>query len=200
MKEYYPRSKIYGEHNRKDFDGISMVGFVHRYLQNFGHKKSRRRKSEDEIDLEVFTKLVQLDTKLSITVPRQLLPTASQQLYRCLQHTTRSDIIKVWIFAERVDFNSFLTIDVGQINAYEVLRRQDIVGFAHFYLKQFVESKSAHEIDVQIYNKLVKVDSKLGTAASEQLRWCLEYTTRSDIIKVYFLHQIRLNINLDYRL
>ena len=46
------------------------------------------------------------------------------------------------------------------------------------------ESKTDDKIDIQVYDKLVQLDSKLGTAASEQLCWCLQYTTRSDIIEV----------------
>ena len=60
-------------------------------------------------------------------------------------------------------------------------------GFANLYLRRFEkESKSDNEIDIQVYDKLVQLDSKLGTTASEQLTCCLVYTTRSDIIKVYF--------------
>ena len=61
------------------------------------------------------------------------------------------------------------------------------VGLAHFYLQKCdEESKSDDKIDVQCYTKLVQLDSTLGTTASEQMRWCLEYTTRNDIIKVKF--------------
>lgn len=41
----------------------------------------------DKIDIEVYTKLFELDSKLGTT--------ASEQLRRCLQNTIRSDIIKV---------------------------------------------------------------------------------------------------------
>ena len=40
------------------------------------------------------------------------------------------------------------------------------------------------EINIQVYTKLVQLDSKLGTTSSEQLGCCLKYTTRSNIIKV----------------
>ena len=60
------------------------------------------------------------------------------------------------------------------------------VGFAHFYLHHYdKKSKIDDEIDIQVYTKLVQLDSRLGTTASEQLKECLKYTTRSDIIKVY---------------
>ena len=46
------------------------------------------------------------------------------------------------------------------------------------------ESKSNDEIDKELYAELVKLDTRLGIRASEQLYKCLENTTRSDIIKV----------------
>ena len=56
-------------------------------------------KPHDEIDIHVFKRLSELDTKLGTT--------AFEQLYRCLYHTTRWDIIKVRLY----DLNiSFLTI------------------------------------------------------------------------------------------
>ena len=69
------------------------------------------------------------------------------------------------------------------MNEYEIVKNKRFVGFADKYLYQF-KSKSQDQIDIHIYAKLVKLDTRLGTTASEQLRWCLEYTTRSDIIKV----------------
>ena len=47
-----------------------------------------------------------------------------------------------------------------------------------------MESKTEDKIDIQVYTKLVKLDSKIGTTASKQLFWCLRFTTRSDIIEV----------------
>ena len=44
-------------------------------------------KSNDKINKEVYTKLVELETRLGAK--------ASRQLYKCLENTTRSDIIKV---------------------------------------------------------------------------------------------------------
>ena len=58
-------------------------------------------------------------------------------------------------------------------------------GFAPKYLDQCnVELKSDDQIDIEIYKELGKLDSKLGISASEQLRLCLQFTTRADIIKV----------------
>ena len=75
------------------------------------------------------------------------------------------------------------------VNEYEELRKKNFAGFAHLYLLRCdKESKSDNEIDIQIYNKLAQLDSKLGTTASEQLTCCLRHTTRFDIIKVRFFH------------
>ena len=61
---------------------------------------------------------------------------------------------------------------------------KDFIGFASKYLERFdEESKSDREIDREIYSKLVQLDSRLGTKASDQLYKCLSHTTRSDIIK-----------------
>ena len=81
-----------------------------------------------------------------------------------------------------------------QVEESDILREKDFkmhlgfmtyVSFAEVYLERFdKESKSDREIDREIYSKLVQLDSRLGTRASEQLFWCLSLTTRSDIIKV----------------
>ena len=63
--------------------------------------------------------------------------------------------------------------------------REEYVGFAELYLERCVEeSKPNDEIDKEVYAKLVELDTRLGTTASEQLFWCLKKTTDSDIIKV----------------
>ena len=73
------------------------------------------------------------------------------------------------------------------MDEYEELRRAGAVGFAHAYLDRWNEkSKSDDQIDIEVYTKRVQLDSKLGTTASEQLQWCLNFTSRSDVIKVYF--------------
>ena len=71
------------------------------------------------------------------------------------------------------------------MSEYVSLREANYVGFAHVYLQQCTnESKSDDKIDKEFYNELVKLDTRLGTTASEQLFKCLCKTTRSDIIKV----------------
>ena len=71
------------------------------------------------------------------------------------------------------------------MNEYESLRKKGLVGIAQFYLMRCIEeSKTDDGIDIQVYTKLIELDSRLGTTASEQLNLCLQLTTRSDIIKV----------------
>ena len=71
------------------------------------------------------------------------------------------------------------------MSEYVSLREANYVGFAHVYLQRCEkESKSNDGIDKEVYAKLVELDTRLGTTASEQLFECLQKTTRSDIIKV----------------
>ena len=71
------------------------------------------------------------------------------------------------------------------MNEYQNLRKKNWVGFAEKFLNRCnKESKSDDEIDREIYSKLVELDIRLGTTASEQLYKCLYRTTRLDIIKV----------------
>jgi len=74
------------------------------------------------------------------------------------------------------------------VNEYVSLREEDYVGFAEVYLEHCEEeSKSNDGIDKDVYSKLVELDTRLGTTASEQLFESLTKTTRSDIIKVEHL-------------
>ena len=38
--------------------------------------------------------------------------------------------------------------------------------------------------DVDLYKELINLDSKWGTSISEQFFWCLNSTTRKDVIQV----------------
>ena len=70
------------------------------------------------------------------------------------------------------DFKPFQTIDydgVNTLNEYEKFKATGYVGFASQYLQKCVESKSDDQINIQVYTKLVKLDSKIDTTASEQL-------------------------------
>ena len=69
---------------------------------------------------------------------------------------------------------------------YEELREKyDYVGYADYYLQNcWDESELKNKADVAIYKQLLKIDAKLGTTQSEQLRWCLRYSPRTDLIEV----------------
>ena len=70
-------------------------------------------------------------------------------------------------------------------NEYETLKRLQYVGFANKYLEYGkAKSKSDDEIDITVYTKLVQIDSKLGTTASEQLFRLFNYSLRLDLLKV----------------
>ena len=63
------------------------------------------------------------------------------------------------------------------------------------------EFKTDEKIDVEVYARLVELDTKLGTRTSEQLFLCLFLTTRLDIIKVRFYTKgLNIAMILDYRL
>ena len=55
------------------------------------------------------------------------------------------------------------------------------VGYAHYYL---VRRMKINEADATVYQRLVEIDTTLGTEISKQLLGCLGGTTRWDIIKV----------------
>ena len=63
-------------------------------------------------------------------------------------------------------------------NNYDKIRATGLVGFTTYYLH---ESK---DVDIEVFTKLLDLDSKLGTTNSEQLYKCLDLTTRHDLIKV----------------
>ena len=70
-------------------------------------------------------------------------------------------------------------------NLFDVLREKGFVGYAHYYLQKcWNKSEFKNNADVIIYKKLLEIDAKLGTTPSEQLRWCLAYSPRKDLIEV----------------
>ena len=77
-----------------------------------------------------------------------------------------------------------------------------IFGYATYYLSKCEnDSTMINEADATVYQKLVDIDSTLGTRFSNQLYWCLYYTTRWDIIKVLKFLQIKdLKNIIGYRL
>ena len=77
-------------------------------------------------------------------------------------------------------------MDLGAISdrcGYEKARKMGLVGFSHLYLQQCNRSID-NNVDAKTYNKLIYPDCSLGTSSSEELYWCLNYTTRLDLIKV----------------
>ena len=59
------------------------------------------------------------------------------------------------------------------------------MGFATIFLVRCKnDSKSDDELDIQVYTKLMELDSRLGSTATEQLFYCVMFTQRLDFIKV----------------
>ena len=159
------------------------VGFANVYLE----RCKKESKTGDEIDFEMYAKLVELDAKLGVT--------SSEQLFLCLRYTTRWDIIKVrtnkkFIFNLKLGILSlkncefFQIIDFEKVNEYELIRKQGWVGFSEIYLNQCNEESKIDDQVIEVYTKLGRLDARLGTTASEQLFKCLFRTTRPDLIKV----------------
>ena len=66
---------------------------------------------------------------------------------------------------------------------FDCFQGTDWIGFAHFYLQR-CGTKSDDEIDIQVYSKLVELDSRLGTTATEQLLQCIFHSLRLELVKV----------------
>ena len=62
------------------------MGFAHAYFDRLIRQES---KSDDEIDIKVYARLMELDSRLDTT--------AAEQLFYCIQKTQRLDLIKVSI-------------------------------------------------------------------------------------------------------
>ena len=149
------------------------VGFAEVYLW----RSNEESKSNDEIDKEVYSKLVELDTRLGTT--------ASEQLFSCLHYSNRWDIIKVVHISFHERLIMFKIIDFDNVNEYETLRNNNWAGFAEVYLGRCDEqSKSNDGVDKEIYTKLVELDTRLGTTVTEQLFGCVALTRNLDVIKV----------------
>ena len=125
------------------------------------------------MDVEIYSKLVELDARLGIET--------FKQLYWCLLLAPRSDFIQVWIkFLNIAAGIIFKIIDFARVEATMPNRE-----FSDVYLiscrKEF---GSGVKIDVEVYKKLLELDTRLGRSVSDQLFNCLSFTTRPDIIKV----------------
>ena len=80
-----------------DFDQVNdfaaskeadLVGFASQYLL----RCEKESKSDDEININIYTELVELDSKLGTS--------AAEQLFHCVSYTQRLELIKVWIKKE----------------------------------------------------------------------------------------------------
>ena len=73
-----------------------------------------------------------------------------------------------------------------------IVEETDDYGYAEYYLdKCWNDSKMINEADATVYQRLVDIDSTLGTELSDQLYWCLFQTTRWEIMKVLKFLQIK---------
>ena len=91
--------------------------------------------------------------------------------------------------------NRLFRIDQAQrryAHTFEELKDYDWIiketfedGYAEFYLRDcWNGSKLINEANVEVYKRLVDIDTNLGTGLSLQLWRSLRWTTRWDIIKV----------------
>ena len=74
----------------KDYDWIMKNTKDNGYAEYYLEKCSNKSKMVNEADQSIYRQLVEIDTALETT--------AGTQLYACLYHTTRWDIIKVLFF------------------------------------------------------------------------------------------------------
>jgi len=151
------------------------VGFAHVYLW----RCNKESKSDDQIDKEIYTKLVELDTRLGTTATEQLF-------WRVSYEKKRLNGLGGKILREAgLDFEEWKDFDWIKKETYDY-------GYAEYYLRKFQNySKMINEADATVYQKLVDIDSTLGTKLSDQLFECLRLTTRCDIIKVLKFLQIK---------
>jgi len=82
-------------------------------------------------------------------------------------------------------FEIIQEIHLDQVEQNDRIRKCGYAGYAHCYLKKcWDESDLKNKADVEIYKKLLEIDSKFETTESEQLFGCLQWSTRKDLIKV----------------
>ena len=75
---------------------------------------------------------------------------------------------------------------------YWILEEAGDIGYADYYLEKCEnDSKMKNKADATVFQKLVDIDSTLGTKLSDQLGRCLRWTTRWDIIKVLKFAQMK---------
>ena len=85
---------------------------------------------------------------------------------------------------EFLKFEIIQEINLDQVD-HDKLREDGFVGYAQYYLKKsWDESELINKAYVTIYKQLLQIDSKLGTTQSKQLRCCILYSPRKDLIEV----------------
>ena len=153
------------------------TGFAQVYLKQC-HEEA---KSNNEIDKEVYNKLVELDTRLGTT--------ASEQLFESYQMKKLLNELGGYILREAgMDFQKLKDHDW-------IKKKTNYAGYADYYLSEYDRRSDA---DATIYRRLLDIDAVCGTDASLQLFRCIKRTTRCDIIKVCNFHRKkRLKMNLD---
>ena len=93
-------------------------------------------------------------------------------------------------------------LNLKKCRGYDWIKKEtEYEGYAEYYLVSFNDWRNINEPDATVYQRLVDIDTRLGTELSLQLWCCLSYTTRWDIIKVFsFSSNARLKFYLDCRL
>ena len=139
------------------------TGFAEVYLKQC-HEES---KSNNQIDKEVYNKIVELDTRLGTT--------ASEQLFESYQMKKLLNELGGYILREA-------GIDFQKLKDHDWIKKEtNYAGYADYYLSEYYRPGDP---DTAVYQRLVDVDSVHGTDASLQLFRCIKRTTRYDIIKV----------------
>ena len=91
-------------------------------------------------------------------------------------------------------FKTIQEIHLDQVEHNDKIRELSDARYAEYYLCGFWdESEWKNKADVKIYKQLLEIDAKLGTTQSEQLRRCLRYSPRKDLVEVsinFFLFEI----------
>ena len=78
-------------------------------------------------------------------------------------------------------------LDFEELKNYDWIKKETFDdGYAGYYLRNCWNApKLTNEADVEVYKRLVDIDTNLGTKLSLQLWRCLRWTTRWDILKVW---------------
>ena len=84
-------------------------------------------------------------------------------------------------------------LDFEELKDYDWIKKETSdYGYAGYYLRNcWNDSKLINEADVEVFKRLVDIDTNLGTELYLQLWTCLCRTSRWDIIKVLKFFQIK---------